>query len=618
MNTPTRLVLSRFRLPALLLAAFSCLQISIAESAAADPWLEEQIAKSGEIKEDEDSESSATLRKKSPQTLYAALMRDYNKLAETALSQRIAALQEAVSVAPNHSGEARALLEKLRELKRAAGEATRAAGEASSVKEGFALIEPYLPYYAGDAELRAALNSSEFARRIVLELRELGEAGEYDRLAALKSSLESTGVDRLLGEVSRSAFQDSLSSIIEKKWRAGLEGSAPLPGERFLVERMLMQNDAKLVLQLDLSEGAASPAARQLEESLRRQWGRDFEIVGRAASQKPDLLLSVSLGDAHVSRSESASAVKSSVPGRIAEEPNPDFMAAVDKYKKAAQGYETALKAYEMQYKNYIDDMNSSQSRQAQHGLQSAQASFNSVSASANGGTADGRAALAMAADELKIAEAVATATQGYSMPEPVKPYPHHLNHLETIYAIPSTIVIAEDSEPYEYTAKTLDYTIAASAELALKAPTDGAPAASASVNLDRKRSWTQNLGIDARDPAAGAGTFSEEELDSARNLFNLEFGAACAKKLDELLDSAATQAATAPASGSDSLLLGLSLRLREAPAALSDAELRALAALAQRPDVSPQAFRRDCLYEIAKKLAGGSGPTREQIEQTL
>ena len=205
----------------------------------------------------------------------------------------------------------------------------------------------------------------------------------------------------------------------------------------------------------------------------------------------------------------------------------------------------------------------------------------------------------------LQTAEALAASAEPIIMPEPLKPYPHHLKILDDLYIIPPTIVTSTESTPYVYVERSLKYRFANQAKVSLVSNERQQLAAAPEISLNQERSWTENIGASPSDPAVKPGTFSEAELKSTLDLFNAEFAALCSKEFERLASQSAEAALQQGIAQRqlEQVVLGLALR-QTTPEAISlrldPVALRSLAAeLPPSGSQAAAAFRQRCLAAI-------------------
>ena len=570
------------------------------EKSESDPWFDDipnEAIPDEEAKESESDEdsSSATVRARSPKYLYTKVMANYEAIPEGNLSKRISTLEEAVTVAPNLSGEAKSQLEILRRQKNAILAALEEAN-AMDTFEALPILRPHIKYFASDPDLAIAFVDSPFVDRLNQQIRILGKNGEIEELTRLDEEARTHGIDRILGKRFDSSTQNALTGVISERWNTLTRNQKLMPGESYLVGQLLQSSEHKLRLQLDLPEDMQPILADKIVRNFKRHWGTDFEISrDDGEPQAPELVLSVNAKRVDFTISESESNVASSVPGKVIEEPNPEFMELAAKYEKEAKRYETAMEMYEINYERYLVSLEGGEDyNTAQRNLENAERDYQAATPA----TREYDASF----DEAQIAASVAASVTQTFLPQPLKPEPFHLRTLEKLYAIPSTLVVSMESTPYEYRAKKLNYTFASQAGLNLRTPVNRSLNLNGISRLEQSRSWTRNEGVHRSDPTADQGTFSQTELDSAIDLFSLEFASACSKEFGILLEKASR-------SNADLQLLGHSLRAqqrKENLLAATTEELTELAKLARSPDLTASQLRRACLELIFEKSGAG------------
>lgn len=592
---------------ALFLAA---LPYSYSQDEDSDAWFskDHEAAAAENAEENDGQDALFTTGRKSSRALYNRLIKNYEAVSQTNLSKRISVLEEAITTAPKHSKDVQAILAELKERKNDVLEAIESAGQSlSSIDDSIQLLSPHAEYFTGDSSLLFQLLNSSFVDRLDRRIRALGRSSDFDEIAEMKKSITNAGLIQVIGNRFNETTSDALTSIIERRWDVSSREFSPLVGEAFLLGRLIQAPQKKLSVQVVYPSGINPKLSANISRSLERNWGNDFQIS--SSTRNPDLILEINGQAIETTRNEGASLVASSIPGKVVEEPNPDFMIMVKRYEKAAKSYAVSMDAYEVNYQRYLDDLKegpevqeaAGRVEQTENDLASALSNPGSSAADINGAMAS--------ASEAKVFMSGVTRMP---MPEPRKPIPIHLDILDELYLIPSTIVTSSESTPYEYTTKELDYTFVSEAELALKTSADSNLKVEGSIDLQQKRDWVKNEGIHRSDPTAGPGTFSESELNSALDLFSLSFGTSCSKEFGELLAQA-----NAHLSGSrtasqniEQAFLKLSLAAQQSGStsyALSSNEISELAELARTSSVSASQFRLACLSLIIEKseLAG-------------
>lgn len=594
--------------------AFASSQDDTGASAAVfDPFFTDTVDIGGEKVEIEVNLPPA----KNPRSLYRIALDRYDSAPPSHLSKRIALLEEALSVYPDDPKSMAATLDELKAYRSRVLADIHEAGQVSQdLRSALQLIAPHTQVLSGDPSLVVVFLNSDFARQFERQIARLGETKDLDALIEVNALVQQSGANRVLGQRFNRAIRSALATLVAEKWLGA--DSRLLPGENFLAGRLLDDPKRKLSVRLDFPEEAPDNLRRNLRRSFERRWGEDFQFLPSDTTQPTDFALKVQTSGIETEQDVDAVPVASTIPGQISEEPNPEFMELVEKYEKAAKRYEIALQTYEAEYERYIENAKDEKWSRAQQDLDQAQSLANSITPS--GGPGGPGPAYEAAQANLQIARAVANSVTSSATPEPIKPRPTHLNVLDELYLIPSTIVTSEESTPYEYTKKTLNYLLRAHATVELVSE---AIRVSRPIQLQQERIWTENEGVSPRDPSAEPGDFSPQELNSALDLFSLAFGADCAKAFTTML-AEARAAAQPQAFGPEELpkvTLAIALQAQEAgakPLALTTEEVQQLATLAKDPGMSPRQFRSHCLALVTQRLDSAPTLTREQIESQL
>lgn len=593
-------------------AVTPALHAQSSDAAEDDPWFskEREVGlPEGEV------EKSEALIQKGPNawTTYQRVLKALKETNEHDLITRISLVEQAMAAYPKFADkheplhkELTALLAKIRQDLDQAGRSNQ------SVEQALDTIAPYRDYFIADTTLLVELLHTKLMASVDEQLRSISRHEDFARIDAIEAKLDAHRLNPILGQRFRSIMTDSLAGRIERRWSKASSGLGSPAGADYLVGRLIEAEDLKLTLKLQTPSNADRTLQSGIKKGLEQGWSRDFRIVtADSTTAKADLILNLVASDIETRVEEQSSILESSIPGKIVEEPNPDFMKLTKKYEKEAKRYEAAMEAYETNYGEYMRQFedNSGQHLTDMLGgpVTESSAAPTTVSAPSGPGAegfVDPRSEPLHESVARNIAEVQANAISMINIPEPRMPEPLHLAILEELYLTPSTIVISSESTAYEYTTKSLEYTFRSSAELAVATPTGTPIQAKESVNLTQQRNWTQNLGVSPKDPAVSEGDFSDQALNSAKSIFSLEFGARCAKSLDSLLN-AAVDTLSRSSSDSDATWLALALdvqRNKRSSFQLSARELRELATLAGNDQLSDQDFQTACLRIVAQK----------------
>lgn len=620
MRLPNRL--PRLARAAMCLTAASVYpSISADDETAPDPWFSQDLS-SATQKEEEAHVGG--LSHQSPRAIAKQLIASYDVTPEGDLSKRISLLEEAISIQPNKADD---LKEQLAELHAIRAEIDQRLDQANAnladLLPSLRELSPYAKYLQGDARLLFKLLESPFAKQLDIHARSLSHNGRYDELKRLQDAIQEAGLTKALGSQVTETANASLARQILRQWQQAAGSFSPLPGETYLVRSLLGLPDARIPLSVEYPQGIDPKLARNISRSIERDWNSVFQIVpsGSHIAPKADLILKIEAEPIDTSISNSEKAVASSVPGHVVEEPNPDFMALAKKYQKAADSYEIALRTYEANYQRYIEQFEQGEWDYAQSDLKSAKANFESTPP--NSGPNGPSAEYLEAEAQYKSAQALASSISPSSLPEPQKPIPYHHELLEELYLMPSTIVTSEEASPYEYTAENLEYAFSGKARVDLQTRADSTPADGSVVTLKQVRNWTKNLGVHPKDPTVDDGNFSQDNIDSALDIFTLEFGARCSKELVELVKQTVERLGDA-APDSHGLPLTLTRLALESTQpggpkqSLTQQELAQLAELARTPGLEPHQFRLACLKLIMAKSPFPSLADEKRLAELL
>ncbi len=573
--------------------------------APADPWFATEVKRDIPEKQSDDSEDTVVINAKNPKALFRQLKANYDKQAEGNLARRISLLEEMIAIAPGESAAAQKQLTELKKIQTSAIEAiATASAPGRPLRESLADLSPYGAYFAFDPGLLLKLLDSPFANRLDASIRALAREDNATELAAIDQALSAPAISRVFGQRYRESIDRALGSIVQRRWALALDANAPLPGEGLLVSQLLQLPDAKLRLAIEF-EGQPDEALRDsLRRSLQRRLGNSFEIAEPLAlDAAPELGLRIDATPVQQERIAAETSKNSTIFGSVTEQPNPEFVALVEKYQKAAQGYKDAVENYEIDYQIWLDSIDTTEYDRAQDDFQSARQQVSATSPTLGNGESNPE--YASAVQDLEIAQSVANSVEPITTLEPFKPYPHHLRLVEDLFLIPSTIVTTTESTPYVYTERNLTYRFANQAKIALVCAARRELAAAPEISLSRERNWTEVIGASPSDPAVKPGTFSEAELSSTIDLFNAEFAALCAKEFERLASQSAAAAIQRGIAQRqlDQLVLGLALRQTTpgaTPLRLDPAALRILAAEPPPSDSqAAAAYRHRCLAAV-------------------
>lgn len=615
---------SNYRYSAVLAIALLCpfsTFTSAQDKPEPDPWFTEERERP-EVEEETNDEEEETviLRKTRPSALVKKLKKDLLAVPESNLNRRISLLEEIVATAQPEP-EDQELLAELRNLKSQAIQAVIAASEDSMPLEaGIERLAPYSQFYRGDPTLVVRLLNSDFTTRLKDRVSSLGRLNMVSELSHIESKINEAGLASIYGTQVQQSVSGATATMIARKWEEATRGQKILPAESYLIGQLLKQNDQKLGLAIDIPANADPQLTQNISRSLERRWGEDFRLTSvDARGANPEFLLKIDVGSIRSSHTTKEKTNESIIPGAIIEEPNPDFLKLVEKYEKAAKIYEAELDTYDARYQYYIESLDDSDYRQAQDDLKRAQEILDATPPPAG---PEPSPAYEQAQAHLQIAEATANSVSMPMAIEPQKPYPHHLKILEDLYLVPSTLVISEEKTPYEYTSQELVYKFETEAPISLQSPVLEQIQLQSVVTLNQNRKWTQNLGVDPRDPAVDEGSYSESEYASALDIFGLEFATYCNEELAKLLDSAKkTLSATQQSLELKQVLMLLALEhvtsSGKAPE-LDEQELSSLAELATDRQTTPAQFRARCLAKLLSKTEFAHLADESKIAQFL
>ncbi len=592
------------------------------EKTEADPWFteEREAPEAVEEKDKDEDKETVVLRETKPTTIVKKLKKDLNSIPQNNLNQRISLLEEIVSTAKPLEKDQQLLIE-LKAIRTGALEAiSQASQETMPLEVGIERLSPYSKYYRGDSTLIIKLLDSDFTNRLKDRVASLGRLNMVAELSLIETKIDDAGLASVYGTQVQQSVSGATATMIARKWEELTQGQTKLPAESYLIGQLLKQEDQKLLLAIDLPQNADPNLSLNVSRSIERRWGDNFQLTSTdQRTRNPEFILKIDLGRIRSTHTTKENSSQSIIPGEIIEEPNPDFLETVKKYEKAAKAYEVEVDSYEARYQYYIDALDDTEYRQAQDELERADELLSNTPPP-TGPEASPQYDAALAYQQ--TAQATANSISMPTAIEPQKPIPFHLDILEDLYLIPSTIIISEEKTPYEYTEQELAYLFETDAPISLKAPLAGELEVKSTISLNQKRKWTKNIGVDPRDPTVDDGTYSENEYFSALDIFGLEFAAHCNQELSNLLEKATTQlSTTTSAEELDQILLLLALKSVTSDAAqpeLNDEELSSLAELAMDKDVTPARFRASCLAKVLSKSEFSHLANEDEIAQAL
>lgn len=590
------------------------------DEAEPDPWFTEE-REAPEIEEETSpnpDEPTVVIRQISPRAIAKKLKKSLELVPEGNLSKRIDLLEEIVStVKPDP--EDQQLLAELKSLKQNAVGAIEIASRAStSITDALAALGKYSTYFTADPTLLVQLLESEFSNRLSDQASSLSRRGEAAELAAIESALASNGLKPIFGSRLKLSVLDATSAMVARRWEELSRNAATLPGEAYLLGQLLKQNDKKLGIAIELPDRADPKLISNISRSIENAWGKDFQIKDPAnRMSQPEFILKINADRIDSTHTTSEKTVESEIPGAIVEEPNPDFLELVERYEKAAKTYENAKKSFDARYQQYLDQMDDTDYRLAQADLKAAESNLKATPPPM-GPNASPEYEAAQA--QFQSAQAMANSISAPSAIPPSQPVPYHLDILDDLYLVPSTLITSEEKTPYEYTEKEITYNFESRAPITLVTPVDSQIAEKSVVTLTQRRSWTKTEGTDPRDPTASDGTYSDFEYQSALDIFGLEFSAHCSQELGKLFESAKSNLASKSADLPQALLL---VALKNATSSssqlsLDESELESLATLAQNPNVSAKQFRAHCLAKLLSKTEFANMADEEKIARLL
>lgn len=585
-----------------------------------DPWFTQEHQRPN-LAEDETSskeidKSPALIKRTNVSSAVARKSkRELENVPANNLKKRIKLLEDIVSSSKPSDDDIRLL----KELKDTRSNAIRAIQEASqshdSIFNAMELLKTYSSYYKGDTSLLVELIESSFSERLLDLAGSLGRRGETEEIARIKSQLQATGLSPVFEERIEKAATVAMRSMIARQIEDISQSDKQLPGEAYLISRMFNQNSGRLRLAINLPQSADPRLASNITRSIENQWGEHIQTTSlNSRSTVPELILNVDTLGIHVTNTVNERIIQSIVPGTTTEHVNPEFQKLFKRYEKAFKVYQSELSQFEERYAIYLDQMNDSEYLESlQHNPKTEVMDPNAES-SAWGSDSTSQQIQGLASYSKSVSKPI--------LNEPQKPFPHHLDILEKLYVIPSTIVSREEEEHYEYTEQALAFVIETEAPVSLQIPQIENLSIQSRVALNQNRRWIKNIGVDPRDPKATAGSYTEDEYESALDIFGLEFGSNCSNVLTQLLQQMSIQLNSMASKDSiEQSLLAVALQSitsNDATEPLTQSELQQLVDFARKDTTSNLAFRAKCLATLLSKTQFAHLANEERIIEIL
>ena len=596
-----------------------------------DPWFTQEHKHPFEEKKQttesitaggETVEPTVSLTRKSPASLIRRARKELQSVPDSNLGKRITLLQQITNSERPRETE----LAQLRDLTALRLDALSAINTASqsqtNLSESISALSPYSQYYKGDSNLLVTLLKSEFSTKLDTQVSSLSRRNQATQLAQIKENIHQAGLSPIFGSRIQTSVGQATSSMLARRWAELLDESKPLPGEAFLMSKLLGHDIGKLNVALEIPPTADPRLSNSIARGLQRAWGNNFHFTQIDNREfRPEFILEIDVDRIQSSNTISAREMESTIPGAVVEEPNPDFLDLVERYEKAAENYQVALSHYEVLYDDYIEALNNEEYRDAQQNLQNARETLAITPLPTTPNSVQSREYSAAVA-QVQNAEAVANSIPEPMAIEPTPPTPHHHKILEDMHLVPSTIIISAEEAPYVYTEKNIDFAFEAAAPVSLSVPLAKDLSITSKVSLDLDKEWTTNEGVHPRDPAVDSGTYSETEYQSTLDMFGLEFATLCARELNGLITSVKDKWKTqADPNSLEDTLLFLSMKAASSDIAqigVNERELRELTELALNPQTQPEDFRSACLEILLAKTEFSHLADREKIGQML
>ena len=572
-------------------------------SSEIDPWFEEnRNAQPLEAVVSEDNLNSWNIC--SPKEMYLELMARYNELPKTAITRRLSILESLLIYAPEYSATLEPLIKEVgstyQEIQKCI---VSVAASNMSLFEVKMALQPWSDTISENAEFLDALFSSLWMKGLKNQISYATRNGNFDGVERLNFGDVYSDLDRKISEELEKTIRQSIVAAIERKIDATTTREDFQPFESYLFGRLIGSSDRKLNVLLDFPGLIDQSLVRQIEQDFQNRWGNSFNILTEAGLDESDLIVSFKIDPTEVKRDEESKKVDSQIPGKTVESPNPKFLQLSNDYSMAARKYESEMKRFELLgnvgFEGYKDDNSGESAALQNQALQNEDPVSMPINSSGSDSSSSAFDSLVSGGgNDIFIIKAEQDQVQfDPGMETHRKPEARHLDILERLSEMESVIVDSEDPTPYEYTQKTINFSIRNECNIALKIPYVDGLDSNKKVDLAHNRSWTENTGVHRNDYMVVPGTYSEEAFDSALKLFNLEFGSKITKVFAELLLESEEKIQQGDLkNGMNTQLIGLSLSVLKdpnEPLLLSVEELISIAKSLQNSELETKDLRQ-------------------------
>ncbi|MDQ8186340.1 hypothetical protein [Pelagicoccus sp. SDUM812002] len=570
-----------------------------------DPWFEQQANRDATESVAADDTSRTQKINASPEKVYRSLIKELEKVPSYALTKRIELLKRAANSTAHDSNDTAKELEILEGALSEILTDIETAVNIPSLEEAVKHLSPHQKYFQADIQLSKQLLDSHLSARLEKALTEASNSGNLEPIASLQATIQSSGLSHIFGNRLKSTLEQSQSDLILRRWSSAQAQQPTSPSEVFLVRKVLGQEDARLPLSINILNHTDPRFQSSLQKSIARQLGN---TIAPRFDSSADLSVTIDVHQFNLDQQIEEASIESVIPGTLEEQENPEFAKILATYKKQAERFELAYQRYERDHDDWIRNYKSDDGKlekgieDAEKGLEEANKYAQQNNNPFTGFTPEAQDRMDSAMLELQQARNMASSAQVQNRPEPIPPSPVHLDTLKKVYATPSVLVTESDSTEYTYTQQNILSTFQSEASLTLDSSNSPLPKKQF-VELERDRKWIRNLGVDSRDPRPQQDDYSEEAIDSTRDLFYLEFASACASKLETLLESAGQAQLETGLTLRDrqALLLGLSLKASSQNLTLPEQERSRLFALADDPSISSLELENRLLESLLK-----------------
>ena len=488
----------------------------------------------------------------SEEEIFRVSMNHFERLPQTALRERLSILDRLFINTPKFRNRILPLKQEVeqdyQELRRVVDSVLTSTKDIERV---CAILDPWSKYVCEEEDLLDSILQSSWMRTQKSHIAWKISNGHYEDVGRIEAARPSSRLSRLIYEQFREWIRECLVLKLDSILGTQQAKDSLEPFEAFLAGQLIGSYENKIEVQLNLPETWKAEEKALMRQEFQNAWGPVFEILEGGNSQSPDMILSLKSDPVKIECKESVETVESFVFGKITELPNPEFVELTAMYKKAAERYESDLQNYEaitgiVGEEAFDEDASDTDAffgrdntlftdpGSSGGGTNSVTGFAQDASSAAftNITTGGGNAMYVMANEQNQVRMDTHTIKRE-------EPEPKHLEILDKLAEMESVIVESEPSTPYEYCSVTLNYVFENHGVMQLTSAGVGDVSVETPVELVHERSWTRNDGLQPGDPNARKGSYSEDAVDSAVKVFELQFADQCAASVADLLKEA-------------------------------------------------------------------------------